>query len=120
MKNIKDMVSVIIPVYNAEKYLHRCIDSILAQTYTDFELLLINDGSNDGSGMICDAYAAKDSRVRVFHKENGGVSSARNIGIDNAAGVYISFVDADDELLLNALEKMTECMHICMICLVLR
>jgi glycosyltransferase involved in cell wall biosynthesis len=90
------MISVIVPVYNAEKYLHRCIDSILAQTYTDFELLLIDDGSPDNSGAICDEYAAKDSRVRVFHKENGGVSSARNLGLDNVRGEWITFVDSDD------------------------
>lgn len=89
-------ISVIVPVYNAEKYLHRCIDSILAQTFTDFELLLIDDGSKDHSGSICDEYAKKDSRVRVFHKENGGVSSARNVGLDNAEGVWITFCDSDD------------------------
>lgn len=89
-------VTIIIPVYNAEKYLPRCIDSILAQTFTDFELLLINDGSKDKSGEICDAYAAKDSRVRVFHKENGGASAARNYGLDKATGKYICFIDADD------------------------
>ncbi len=89
-------ISVIVPVYNTEKYLHRCIDSILAQTYTDFELLLIDDGSADSSGAICDEYAQKDSRVRVFHKANGGVSSARNLGLDNAQGEWITFVDADD------------------------
>ena len=90
------MISVIVPVYNVEKYLHRCVDSILTQTYTDFELLLINDGSPDNSGAICDEYAAKDSRVRVFHKENGGVSSARNLGLDNAKGEYVTFCDSDD------------------------
>lgn len=84
-------ISVIVPVYNTEKYLHRCIDSILAQTYTDFELLLIDDGSKDNSGAICDEYAAKDSRVRVFHKENGGVSSARNLCLDNVDVVTIFF-----------------------------
>lgn len=102
-------ISVIVPVYNTEQYLHRCIDSILAQTFTDFELLLIDDGSKDSSGKICDEYAAKDSRVRVFHKENGGVSSARNLGLDNVQGEWITFVDSDDwleskglELLINA------------------
>lgn len=90
------MISVIVPVYKAEKYLRRCIDSILAQTYTDFELLLIDDGSPDRSGEICDEYAKQDSRVRVFHKPNGGVSSARNLGLDNAKGDWITFVDADD------------------------
>ena len=90
------MVSIIVPVYNAEKYLHRCVDSILAQTFTDFELLLIDDGSKDNSGAICDEYAAKDARVYVFHKENGGVSSARNLGLDNAKGEWVVFVDSDD------------------------
>ena len=89
-------ISVIVPVYKAEKYLHRCVDSILAQTFTDFELLLINDGSPDNSGAICDEYARKDSRINVFHKENGGVSSARNFGLDKAKGEYITFCDADD------------------------
>ncbi len=89
-------ISIIVPVYNIEKYFHRCVDSILSQTFTDFELLLINDGSNDNSGAICDEYAAKDARIRVFHKENGGVSSARNLGLDNAKGEWITFVDSDD------------------------
>ena len=91
-------ISVIVPVYNTEQYLHRCIDSILAQTFPDFELLLIDDGSKDNSGRICDEYAAKDSRIRVFHKENGGVSSARNLGLDTAQGEWIAFVDSDDWL----------------------
>lgn len=90
------MISVIVPVYKAEKYLHRCVDSILAQSYTDFELLLIDDGSPDNCGAICDEYAAKDYRVRVFHKENGGVSSARNLGLDNVRGEYVTFCDSDD------------------------
>ena len=89
-------ISIIVPVYKVEQYLPRCIDSILAQTFTDFELLLIDDGSPDNSGKICDEYAAKDSRIRVFHKGNGGVSSARNLGLDNAQGKYIGFVDSDD------------------------
>ena len=90
------MISVIVPVYNAEKYLHRCLDSILAQTYKDFELLLIDDGSTDASGRICDEYAQRDPRIRVFHKANGGVSSARNVGLDNAQGEWVTFCDADD------------------------
>lgn len=89
-------ISIIVPVYNVEKYLRRCVDSILAQTFTDFELLLIDDGSPDNSGAICDEYAAKDDRIRVFHKENDGVSSARNLGLDKAQGKYIGFVDGDD------------------------
>lgn len=90
------LISVIVPVYKVEKYLHRCIDSILAQTYENIEVLLIDDGSPDQSGAICDDYQAKDSRVRVFHKENGGVSSARNLGLRESKGDYIVFVDADD------------------------
>lgn len=90
------MISVIVPVYKAEKYLHRCIDSILTQSYTDFELLLIDDGSPDNCGGICDDYAAQDSRIRVFHKENGGVSAARNLGIEKSRGEWITFIDADD------------------------
>lgn len=93
------MISVIVPVYNTEKYLDRCIQSILSQIYTDFELLLIDDGSTDSSGVICDRYAELDSRVRVFHKKNGGASSARNMGLDNARGEFIGFVDADDYVL---------------------
>lgn len=89
-------ISVIVPIYNTEKYLHRCIDSILTQTFNDLELLLIDDGSIDKSGVICDEYAKKDTRIRVFHKENGGVSSARNLGLDNAKGEWITFVDSDD------------------------
>ena len=90
------LISVIVPVYNSEQTLHRCIDSILGQTYRNFELLLINDGSKDRSGEICDEYARQDSRVKVFHKENGGVSSARNVGLDNARGDWVTFVDSDD------------------------
>lgn len=89
-------ISVIVPVYNTEQYLHRCIDSILGQTFTDFELLLVDDGSKDNSGAICDEYAARDPRIRVFHKPNGGVSSARNVGLDNARGEWIAFIDSDD------------------------
>lgn len=101
MRKLK--ISVIVPVYNVERYLPCCIDSILAQTYTDFELLLINDGSKDSSGKICDEYAKKDNRILVFHKENGGVSSARNIGLDNAQGEWVAFVDSDDTLDANFL-----------------
>lgn len=90
------MVSIIVPVYNAENYLHRCIDSILNQEYTDFELLLVNDGSKDSSGSVCDAYASRDDRIRVIHKENTGVSDSRNIAIDQARGTYLQFLDSDD------------------------
>lgn len=90
------LISIIVPIYNSEKTLNRCVDSILQQTFTDWELLLIDDGSKDSSGDICDEYARKDPRIKVFHKENGGVSSARNIGLDNAKGEWIAFVDSDD------------------------
>ena len=84
-------ISIIVPVYKAEKYLNRCIDSILAQTFTDWELLLIDDGSPDRSGEICDEYALRDSRIKVWHRQNGGPSSARNLGIERAQGKYIWF-----------------------------
>lgn len=99
-------ISVIVPVYNAERWLRRCIDSILAQTYSDFELLLIDDGSTDGSGAICDEYAALDARIRPFHKSNGGVSSARNLGLDNALGEWICFIDSDDWMCKAHLEDL--------------
>ena len=101
-------ISVIVPVYNAEKYLHRCIDSVLAQTYKDFELLLIDDGSKDSSGTICDEYAAQDARVKVFHKENGGVSSARNVGLDHARGEWIMHLDGDDWIEHDMLERLIQ------------
>jgi glycosyltransferase involved in cell wall biosynthesis len=100
------MISVIVPVYNTEKYLDRCIQSILAQTYTDFELLLIDDGSTDSSGAICDKYAEQDSRVRVFHKENGGVTSARKLGVLESCGEYIFLLDADDYIYKNSLVNL--------------
>lgn len=96
MNELSPKISVIVPVYKAETYLHRCVDSLLAQTFQDYEILLIDDGSPDRSGEICDEYAKKDKRIRVFHKENGGVSSARNIGIKHAVGQWITFVDSDD------------------------
>ena len=99
-------ISVIIPVYNVEKYLRECLDSVLTQTYPDFEVLLVNDGSTDSSGDICDEYAVRDSRVRVFHKVNGGVSAARNLGIDNAKGEWVCFVDSDDYIQIEFLESL--------------
>ena len=101
-------ISIIIPVYNTEQYLPRCIDSILSQSFTDYELLLIDDGSTDGSNALCDAYAEKDNRIRVFHKENGGVSSARNLGLKEAKGEWICFVDSDDELQPAGLQTMVD------------
>lgn len=100
MKNcvVAPLVSVIVPVYNVEKYLPRCLDSLVSQTYENLEILLVDDGSADSSGEICDAYAAKDNRIRVFHIPNGGVSNARNLALDNMAGDYVTFVDSDDWL----------------------
>ena len=99
-------ISIIIPIYNAEKYLHKCIDSILNQTLTDYEILLIDDGSTDNSGEICDNYAQKDNRIRVFHKTNEGISTTREFGVNIAIGNYIQFVDSDDWIESNMLEVM--------------
>ena len=90
------MISVIVPVYNVEKYLKTCLDSIIAQTESDLEILLIDDGSSDDSGKICDEYSIKDQRIRVFHTDNRGVSAARNLGLLESKGDYIGFVDSDD------------------------
>lgn len=90
------LISVIVPVYKVEPYLKRCVDSIRNQTYSNLEILLIDDGSPDRCGEMCDAFAKEDSRIRVFHKENGGQSSARNVGLDNMNGEYVAFVDSDD------------------------
>lgn len=91
-----DLISVIVPVYNVEQYLKICLDSIINQTYINLEIILVNDGSTDGSGDICEEYKRNDGRIKVIHKENGGLSSARNIGIRNATGNWIGFVDSDD------------------------
>jgi glycosyltransferase involved in cell wall biosynthesis len=99
-------ISVIIPVYNVEKYLVKCIDSVLSQTFTDFECILIDDGSPDNCGKICDEYAKKDRRTKVIHQENSGVSSARNAGLDIAQGEWITFIDSDDWVDENYLELM--------------
>ena len=93
---IKLKISVIIPVYNVEKYLNRCVESILNQTYRNLEIILIDDGSTDKSSQLCDFFSTKDSRIKVIHKKNGGLSSARNVGLDNATGDYIIFIDSDD------------------------
>ena len=100
--------SVIVPVYNVEIYLPRCIDSILSQSFTDFELILVDDGSPDNCGKICDEYALKDSRVRVFHKSNGGVSSARNLGLDNVRGEWVTFIDSDDYVEVDYLKELID------------
>lgn len=96
--NTQPLISIIIPVYNAEKYLTACIDSVLVQTYANIEVILVNDGSKDSSGKICDTYKSQDTRVKVIHLENGGVSRARNIGINTCTGDYLCFIDADDSI----------------------
>ncbi len=101
------MISVIVPVYNVEKYLERCVKSIVAQTYKDLEILLIDDGSTDKSGKMCDDFQQTDSRIKAFHKQNGGLSDARNYGIEHSSGEFISFVDSDDYID----EKMLETLH---------
>ena len=99
-------VSIIVPVYNAESTLPRCVDSILTQQYTDFELLLVDDGSTDSSGSLCDGYAAQDARVRAFHQENAGVSSARNLALGRARGTYLQFLDSDDWITADATRSL--------------
>lgn len=119
---MKDLISIIVPVYNVEEYLNRCIDSILLQTYNNIEILLIDDGSLDKSSQICDEYMKKDKRIKVIHKKNGGLSDARNVGIDIARGKYITFIDSDDsvekdlveylyKLVINFNTKMSICSH---------
>ncbi len=106
------MVSVVIPVYNKAPYMRKCLDSVLAQNYKDLEILLVDDGSTDGSSEICDEYRGKDERVQVFHLENGGSSRARNYGISKATGAYVGFVDADDWIepdMYEILVAMMEC-----------
>ena len=105
------MISVIVPIYKVEKYLRHCVDSILNQSYTDFELLLIDDGSPDGCPQICDEYAGRDDRVRVFHKPNGGLSDARNYGLDRMKGDYVSFIDSDDYVGPDYLKILMDLIH---------
>ena len=105
------MVSVIVPVYNVERYLSACIESVLGQTYSDWELLLVDDGSTDRSGRICDEYAENNSRIRVFHKENGGVSSARNLALDQMRGDFCIMLDSDDLIHPSLLEDTLQIIH---------
>ena len=114
------MISVVVPVYNVEKYINDCIDSIINQTYRELEIILVDDGSNDSSGAICDEYAMKDDRIRVIHKKNGGLAEARNKGIDSANGSYLAFIDSDDhinvhmmDILLNNLIKTDSDISVC-------
>lgn len=104
--NKKELVSIIVPIFNVEKYLRKCIDSIINQTYDNLEIILVDDGSPDQSGKICDEYAAKDRRIKVIHKENEGVSEARNIGIKLSSGEFILFVDSDDYIEAHTIEIM--------------
>lgn len=105
---INEKVSIIVPVYNVEKYLDECIQSITKQTYTNIEIILVDDGSKDNSGVICDKYAELDNRISVFHIENGGVSNARNFGVGKAKGQWIQFVDSDDILINDATQILLE------------
>lgn len=114
------MVSVIIPVYNVQDYLARCVDSVLCQSYKDLEIILVDDGSTDHSGALCDDYASRDSRIKVIHKSNGGLSDARNAGLDVMTGDYVTFIDADDyvhpyfvELLLRGLHESGSQIAVC-------
>jgi glycosyltransferase involved in cell wall biosynthesis len=102
------MVSVVIPVYNVEKYLAECVDSVLGQTYTDYEIILVDDGATDSSGAMCDAYARNDPRIRVIHQKNGGLSAARNTGLKAARGEYVYFLDSDDYIEPQTLEVLLE------------
>ena len=102
------LISVIIPVYNVEKYLRRCLDSVIAQTYQKLEIICVDDGSIDDSGKICDQYAVRDARIKVIHQENQGLSAARNRGLDAAEGEYIAFVDSDDYILEDMYKKMLD------------
>jgi len=103
-----DLVSIVVPVYNAEKYLPRCIESIINQSYKNLEVILVNDGSTDNSGRICDLYAKKDNRIKLIHTENNGPAKARNIGINNSNGEFIFFIDADDFIESNAIELLLD------------
>ena len=103
-----ELISVIVPVYNVESYVAECIESIQNQTYMNLEIILVDDGSKDMSGDICDQYAAYDERIKVIHQENGGLSAARNTGIEAANGDYISFVDSDDYIRLTLFEDMLQ------------
>lgn len=98
-------LSIIVPVYNTEKYLKNCIESVLKQTFSDWELILVDDGSTDSSGSICDQYAQADNRIKVIHKPNGGLSAARNTGIDHSRGKYITFLDSDDDIAIDTYDK---------------
>ena len=105
---MQPLISVIVPIYNVEKYLDRCVGSIINQTYKNLEIILVDDGSPDNCPQMCDDYAKKDSRIKVVHKENGGLSDARNAGMKVATGEYVSFIDSDDYISLDFYETLLE------------
>lgn len=107
-----ELISVIVPIYRVEKYLHRCINSIINQTYKNLEIILVDDGSPDNSGSICDEYAKRDKRIKVIHKKNDGLGSARNSGLDCASGIYVTFVDGDDYIGVGHIETMYRCIQV--------
>ena len=103
---MNDLISIIINVYNGEKYIKKCLDSVVNQTYKNIEIILVDDGSTDGSGELCEKIKNNDTRIKVYHKKNGGLGSARNYGFNQAKGEYILFLDSDDYIELNTIEKM--------------
>lgn len=105
------LISLVIPVYNVEPWLTKCLDSVLNQTYSNLEILLIDDGSTDGSSVICDEYQQRDCRINVIHKDHSGLSAARNRGMDEATGSIIAFLDSDDVMKLNAIERIWGVMY---------
>ncbi|MBS5190335.1 MAG: glycosyltransferase family 2 protein [Lachnospiraceae bacterium] len=105
----KPLVSVIVPIYNVEKYLGQCIDSLVNQTYRELEIILVDDGSKDNSGSICDIYAKEDFRVKVIHKSNGGLSSSREAGINVASGDYVMIIDGDDWINTDTIQECMDC-----------
>ena len=104
--NLNELISIIIPVYNVEKYIEKCLKSILLQTYENIEIILIDDGSIDSSGRICDYYSSKYKKIKTFHKENGGLADARNYGLDKASGNYVCFIDSDDFINQNMIKEL--------------
>lgn len=108
MNNTNPLVSIIVPVYKVERYIHRSIDSLLRQTYNNLEIILVDDGSPDNCPFICDKYAMQDNRIRVIHKSNGGLSDARNAALNVMTGQYVTFVDSDDYIADNMIEKFIE------------
>ena len=105
-KNMKDLISIVVPIYNVEKYLKTCVDSLIKQSYENIEIILVDDGSPDNSGKMCDEYKKEDNRIKVIHKKNGGLSDARNVGLEESKGKYIMFVDSDDFIEENCLELL--------------